>query len=170
MNTTQLGTVTEKWLKPYVEGNEKGNPRKIANDEDMKYFRENGSSDQSSLGMGWAIPICNCRQLNDRQRIFLNKLFDDGERTGKKVTAEEVFQEMLNKFSASEYLPVRMIKSYFSRRASQFRTGKVILDDEIDCEIDEDHYELQTEDIECEMNGLLWLMKQTGSWAVYSSR
>ena len=45
MNTTQLGTVTEKWLKPYVEGNEKGNPRKIANDEDMKYFRENGSSD-----------------------------------------------------------------------------------------------------------------------------
>ena len=120
--------------------------------------------------MGWAIPICNCRQLNDRQRIFLNKLFDDGERTGKKVTAEEVFQEMLNKFSASEYLPVRMIKSYFSRRASQFRTGKVILDDEIDCEIDEDHYELQTEDIECEMNGLLWLMKQTGSWTVYSSR
>ena len=45
MNTIQLGTVTEKWLKPYVEGNEKGNPRKIANDEDVKYFRENGSSD-----------------------------------------------------------------------------------------------------------------------------
>ena len=39
MNTTQLVTVTEKWLKPYVEGNEKGNPREIANDEDMKYFR-----------------------------------------------------------------------------------------------------------------------------------
>ena len=100
--------------------------------------------------MGWAIPICNCRQLNDRQQILLNKLFDDGERTGNKATAEEVFQELLNKFSASEYLPVCTIKSYFSRRASQFRTGKIILGDEIDCEIDEDHYELQTEDIECD--------------------
>ena len=140
--------------------------------------------------MGWAIPICNCRQLNDRQRIFLNKLFDDGERTGNKVTAEEVFQEMLNKFSASEYLPVRMIKSYFSRRASQFRTGKVILDDEIDCEIDEDHYELQTEGIECDCERAVittveaveyqpalqkdeWIAvayETTGSWAVYSSR
>ena len=64
MNTTQLGTVSEKWLKLYGEGNEKGNPRKIANDEDMKYFRENGSSDQSSLGMGWAIPIFNCNADN----------------------------------------------------------------------------------------------------------
>ena len=77
-------------------------------------------------------------------------MFDDGERTGNKVTAEEVFQEMLRKFSASEYLPVCMIKSCFSRRASLFRTGKIILDDKIDSEIDEDHYELQTEDIECD--------------------
>ena len=77
-------------------------------------------------------------------------MFDDGERTGNKVTAEEVFQEMLNKFSASEYLPLCMIKSCFSRRASLFRTGKIILDDKIDSEIDEDHYELQTEDIECD--------------------
>ena len=54
--------------------------------------------------MGWAIPICNCRRLNDRQQTFLNKLFDDGERTGNKLTAEEVFQEMQNKFSSSYQL------------------------------------------------------------------
>ena len=45
MNTTQLGTVTEKWLKRYVEGNEKGNPREIANDGHMEYVRENRGSD-----------------------------------------------------------------------------------------------------------------------------
>ena len=91
----------------------------------MEYVRENIGSDQSSLGMGWAIPIHHCRQLNDRLQTFLKKLFDDGERTGNKLTAEEVFHEMQNKFSASEYLPVGTIKSYFSRRASQFRTGKI---------------------------------------------
>ena len=116
----------------------------------MEYVRENRGSDQTSLGMGSAIPIHNCRRLNDIQRTFLNKLFDDGERTGKKLTAEELFQEMRNKFSASEHLPVGTIKPYFSRSASQFRTGKIILDDDIDCEIDEDDYELQTGDIECD--------------------
>ena len=43
-----------------------GNPRQIVNDEDMEYFRKNRGSAQSLLGMGWAIPIRNCRQLNDR--------------------------------------------------------------------------------------------------------
>ena len=37
MNTTQLGTATDKWLKQYVEGNERGNPREIANDEHKEY-------------------------------------------------------------------------------------------------------------------------------------
>ena len=60
--------------------------------------------------MGWTIPVCNCRlNLNDRQQTFLKKLFDEGERTGNKLTAQEVFQEMQNKFSASEYLPVGTI-------------------------------------------------------------
>ena len=109
----------------------------------MEYVRENRGSDQSSLGMGWPIPIRNCGRLNDRQQT---KLSDDGERTGNKLTAEEVFQEMQNKFSSSEYLPVGTIKTYFNRRASQFRTGKITLD----CEIGEDDYELQMEDIECD--------------------
>ena len=113
----------------------------------MEYVRENRGSDQSSLGMGWPIPIRNCGRLNDRQQT---KLSDDGERTGNKLTAEEVFQEMRNKFSFTEYLPVGTIRSYFSRRASQFRTGKINLDDDIDCEIGEDNYELQMEDIECD--------------------
>ena len=58
-------------------------------------------SDQSSLGMGWAIPIRNCGRLNDRHPT---KLSDDGERTGNKLPAEEVFQEMQNKFSSSYQL------------------------------------------------------------------
>ena len=101
INATQLGTVTEKWLKQYVEGNEKGKPREIANVEQMEYVRENRGSDQSSLGMGWAIPIRNCGRLNDRHPT---KLSDDGERTGNKLPAEEVFQEMQNKFSSSYQL------------------------------------------------------------------
>ena len=52
MNTTQLGTVAEKWLKWYVEGSEKGKPRETANDGRMEYVRENRGSDQYSLGMG----------------------------------------------------------------------------------------------------------------------
>ena len=90
MNITQLKTVTEKWLKRYVEGNEKRKPREIANDRHMEYVRENRGSDQFSLGMEWAIPIRNCRRLNVRQRTFFNKLFDDVETTENKLAAEEV--------------------------------------------------------------------------------
>ena len=47
-------------------------------------------------------------------------------------------------------MPVTTTKSYFSKRASQFRIGKITLDDNNDCEIEKDDYELQTTDTECE--------------------
>ena len=71
MNIIQLETVTEKWLKRYVEGNEKRKPREIANDRHMEYVRENRSSDQFSLGMEWTIPICNCRRIMSDSEHFL---------------------------------------------------------------------------------------------------
>ena len=36
--------------------------------------------------MGSAIPIYDCRQLNDRNQAFLDRLFDDGEGTGNKLS------------------------------------------------------------------------------------
>ena len=77
-------------------------------------------------------------------------MFDDEERTGNKLIAGDVFQEIQNKFSGSEYLPVGTIKSYFSSRASQFRTDKITLGDRIEYESVEDDYELQLEDIGCD--------------------
>ena len=47
-------------------------------------------------------------------------------------------------------MPVTTTKSYFSKRASQFRIGKITLDDNNDCEIEKDDYEPQTTDTECE--------------------
>ena len=44
--------------------------RQIANDEHLDDVRKNRGFDQSLLGMDWAIPIRNWRQLNDRQQMF----------------------------------------------------------------------------------------------------
>ena len=87
-------------------------------------------------------------------------------------------------------MPVGTTKSHFSRRASQFRTGKITLDDGTDCEIDEGDYELQTDNIECDCERAVittveavqcqpdlqkdeWVAvayEKLVSWAVYSSR
>ena len=47
-----------------------------------------------------------------------------------------------------ELLTLHSSKVSFSEE--QFRTGKITLDDNTDCEIGEDDYELQMEDIECD--------------------
>ena len=38
--------------------------------------------------MGWAIPERVQRKLTAAQKEFLNKSFDDGEKSGNKVSAE----------------------------------------------------------------------------------
>ena len=49
------------------------------------------------------------------QKLFLNKLFDDGLRSGNKITAEKAEKRMHKEFLPEDYLPVTTIKSNFSR-------------------------------------------------------
>ena len=91
------------------------------------------------LNMGWAIPKRNCRRLTNDQKNFLNKLFDDGEKNGCKETPESTLIKMRQQFTPKDYLPISTIKSYFSRRAKNIRTGKIVADKEDkDEESDED--------------------------------
>ena len=65
--------------------------------------------------MGWAITERSHRRLKEMQKLFLNKLFDDGLRSGNKITAEKAEKRMHKEFLPEDYLPVTTIKSNFSR-------------------------------------------------------
>ena len=54
-------------------------------------------------------------------------MFDDGEETGNKISAESALQKMKNDFDQEDFLPLTTIKNYFSTRARKLKTGKATL-------------------------------------------
>ena len=100
--------------------------------------------------MGWAIPERVQRKLTAAQKEFLNKSFDDGEKSGNKVSAEKNKQKMRKQFDSEDYLPVSTIKSYFSRRASKKKKGEII-DDDVSEDEDEVESEAQSDEIDVDL-------------------
>ena len=81
---TQMSRVSDAWVQRFaVEGAESSEHQDIA-DESLTSLT--GVCD---LPMGWAIPVRTTRCLTNVQKNFLNRLFDEGETTGSKVTAED---------------------------------------------------------------------------------
>ena len=117
---TQMSRVSDAWVQRFaVEGAESSEHQDIA-DESLTSLT--GVCD---LPMGWAIPVRTTRRLTNVQKKFLNRLFDEGETTGSKVTAEDADGLMREEFdSVDHFLPLSTIKSYFSRRKVAIRDGK----------------------------------------------
>ena len=99
--------------------------------------------------MGWAIPERVQRRLTATQKEFLNKLLDDGEKSGNKVSAEKAKQKMRKQFDPEDYLPVSTIKSYFSRRASKKKKGEIV-DEDVSEDEDEVESEAESDEIDVE--------------------
>jgi hypothetical protein len=78
----------------------------------------------SKLEMGWAIPVRSNRRLSNLQKNFLNKLFDDGETSGVKVSPEHALKLMREEFDPINFLPLSSIKSYFGRRKKAILDGR----------------------------------------------
>lgn len=80
---------------------------------------------QVPVEKGWALPPkVKSSKFSDKQTKYLNKIFDDGARTGKKINPKKVEQQMRNektqsgnrRFLPGERLRERQIASYFTRR------------------------------------------------------
>ena len=88
--------VKDEWVARYLEGETTSK----ATDHNIVIRSEENQRNKKSLQMGWAIPARATRRLTKMQKVFLNKLFNDGQTS-----------HMVN------------IKSYFSRRAAAIRKG-----------------------------------------------
>ena len=75
--------------------------------------------------MGWVILERTQRRLIKTQKA----LFDNGAKSGNKITAEKTEKRMRKQFEAKDYLQVTTIKSYFSRRAAKNKKGEIMEDD-----------------------------------------
>ena len=80
---------------------------------------------ENNLKPGWALKSCKSRSpFNDRQKEFLNEIFEEGERTGTKANPDTVAKTMRRAkngknegvFQVSEFLTSQQVASYFSRK------------------------------------------------------
>ena len=140
--STQLAMVADKWVKRF-----EGTVEQRSSNADK--INEGRQLESSLLKMGWAIPERVQRRLTAAQKEFLNKLFDDGEKSGNKVSTEKAEQKMWKQFHSEDYLPVSTIKSYFSRRASKKKKGEIV-DDDVSKDEDEVESEAESDEIDVE--------------------
>ena len=97
------------------------------------------------LKKGWGIPGRVQRRLTDTQKRLLNKLYDDGKKSGNKVSAVQTEKQLRKTLTLDKYLPVAIIKSYFSMRTQLIKHGKIVDDsvkeDDEDTESDKEEEE-----------------------------
>jgi len=79
---------------------------------------------ENNLRQGWALKSCKSRSLfSDRQKEFLNEIFEEGERTEIKANPDTLAKTMKRArnennervFQVSEFLTSQQVASYFSR-------------------------------------------------------
>ena len=82
-----------------------------------------------NLRKGWALPKHKNFRYTKKQKSVLMKMFFDGERTGKKMSAEQAVEQIRQKklLHVSEYVKASQIKSLFSRYGSGSGYAKFIL-------------------------------------------
>ena len=88
---------------------------------------------ENNLKQEWALKSCKSRSpFNDRQKEFLNKIFEEGERIGIKANPDTVAKTMRRArnennecvFQVSELLTSQQVAYYFSRKKNS-QTPKV---------------------------------------------
>ena len=94
------------------------------------------SGSKHCLKKGWGIPSRVERRLTDTQKTPLNKIYDDGKKSGNKLSAAQAEKQLRKTLTPNEYLQVAIMKSYFSRRTQLVKQGKIV-DDSVE-ENDED--------------------------------
>ena len=97
--------------------------------------------------------VLNLWKIQTRVQIVITldclKQIDNGEKSGNKVSTEKAEQKMWKQFDPEDYLPVSRIKSYFSRRASEKKKGKIV-DDDVSKDEDEVESEAESDEINAE--------------------
>ena len=129
-NVPQIEKVKGMWVERFSVGSSKPLPSR-------EYEGIDGNTEKEALAMGWAISKRLTRRLTNQQKSFLNKIFDQGEVTNNKVTAEATLAMLKDEFEVEHYLPLNTIKSYFSRRARDVRDGKVVIGKEVEIQHDD---------------------------------
>lgn len=113
-------TIYERAKQGYAKRLEEGSHANPALQTKFEVFQG-----ENNLKQGWALKSCKSRSpFNDRQKEFLNEIFEEGERTGIKANPDTVAKTMRRArnennervFQVSEFLTSQQVASYFSRK------------------------------------------------------
>ena len=93
--------------------------------------------------------------LDKCTKSVINKIYDRGEQSGSKASAEKAEKELRTALTPAEYIPVSTIKSCFSRKIALKKKEKITCEslesegrEETDCDSDSDSdYSDHSEDL-----------------------
>ena len=120
--------------------------------------REHVITSEAGLNIkeGWALKETKkAYRFNDTQRAYLERKFNIGQSTGRKMDPEAVAKEMRRSvdsngkrlFKSSEFLTTQQISSFFSRLAAKTRETIHPLDDDIQASQEEVNYTTARQEI-----------------------
>ena len=75
--------------------------------------------------LGWALPIRSKFRFNYIQKKLLYGHFIEGEKTGKKMSPEQVEKLLRKALNPDQYVTVQQIKSLYSRWAKLLKDGQL---------------------------------------------
>ena len=100
---SKMESVKDKWVERYLEGDCEG---RRTDNTNLQSSQQDQRKVKKHLKMGWAIPVRTTRRLTKRQKVFLNRVFHDGEKSGNKVSAESPHNQIRKLFKTKDFLPV----------------------------------------------------------------
>jgi len=74
---------------------------------------------------GWALPVRSTFRYTKAQKKILYDIFINGEKTNKKMSAEQAELVIRQQLKPDEYVTAKQIKSLFSRWSQQYKAGKL---------------------------------------------
>ena len=104
---------------------------------------------------GWGLPTRSSFRYSAKQKKVLYELFMQGERNNKKLTPEQVQQEICKKLAVDEFVTAKQVKSLYSRWSKLLRQGKLNIfeeEKEDDRNEDEEHHDEINDDTAIEFN------------------
>ena len=139
----QSSKIADKWVKRFHQSTPHSTEKQMPSlSSNMACLT---SDSIHRLKKYWGIPGRVQRQLTDTHKCLLNKIYDDGKKSGNKLSAAQAEKQLRKTLTPEEYLPAATIKSYFLRRTQLIKHGKIVDDsveeDDEDIESDEEKEE-----------------------------
>ena len=107
-NQTQLSKVTNKWVKRFHQSAPHSIEKQMPSLSSNMTCSTSGS--KCCLKKDWGIPVKVQRWLTDTEKRLLSKIYENGKKSGNKLSAAQAEKQLRKNLTPQEYHQVILLK------------------------------------------------------------